>query len=113
MTPHDYLDKQDFSLVERLLKTPRYKIPEHLRDKIITSAGNILDSREVDEKTRLSAAKLILEADRTNIKLIELMVPKKVEHYNVKDRTDEELIEAIKETRKYLPPIAEGDFKVN
>lgn len=109
ISPYDYSTRQDFSLVEKLLRNPRYKIPEHLRDKIINSAENILDSGESTPQTKLQAAKMLLEADKTNLRLIELIVPKQIEHFNVKNRTDEELLEAIKETRKYLPSISEGD----
>lgn len=94
ITPYEFKEQGDFQLVNKLLQNPRYDIPEHLRKKVIGSAEHSLDSPESSVACKLAAARLILEADKRNLELIKLVIPKVIIHKEIKDHTTEEL-EAI------------------
>ena len=87
------------------MRTPRYSIPEHLRNKIMASVETALDDPEAPHSQKLAAARVALEADKVNLELLKLALPKKVHHFDIKAASNEELLEAIKETQKLLPMV--------
>ncbi len=95
----------DMNMITTLLRNPRYKIPEHLREKVIGTADNILNNANASVAEAISAAKLVLEADKVNVALIKLAVPKKIEHFNPRQATTEELIEVIKKAQALMPAL--------
>jgi len=51
----------------------------------------------IDDKTKLAAIKVALEADKRNVEYLRLVVPRKVEHYNPDTKTSEELAADIRD----------------
>lgn len=92
----------DFSMVTRLLQNSRYKIPEHLRSIIVESAAKIMVNGE-SEKAQLAAMRTLLKADEINLQLVKIAMPKRVENVNVKQLTDEELIDVVRQGQALLP----------
>jgi len=84
------LENDDYSLISTLFRNSRYQIPERLRGKIMQSIESTLDTA-ADDKTKLAAIKVALEADKRNVEYLRLVVPRKVEHYNPDQKTSEEL----------------------
>lgn len=95
----------DFGLINQLLKNPRYKIPEHLRENVINCCDEVIKKKDSPDATKLAACRTVLLADRHNLEMIKLAMPTKIEHYNPQQATDEELIEVLKEAVKLLPPM--------
>ena len=93
----------DFALVNRLLANPRYKIPEHLRDKVVNQIENVLDDPESKNVLKLRAIDTLTKLDKQNLELIKLSMPKKVEHFDPKKMNDEKLLETVQEVLKLLP----------
>jgi len=91
LSPLGFATQGDFQLVNNLLKNPRYEIPEHLRKKVIASAEGALDNHDASDATKLAASRVILEADKRNLDVIKLIVPKQHVHREVKDLPTEEL----------------------
>lgn len=87
----------DFDLVRKLLQDAPYNIPPHARDLIINQAIEIIENPNASEAQKLSAAKLILEADKRNIDVVKLAMPQRHEHIEVKEMSDEDLEAAISE----------------
>lgn len=100
----------DLDIVHQLLKKPRYNIPEELRERIITKSGEILESK--DPKEAIMAAKIVLEADKRNMELLKMVVPKKTEIRDCRKMSDEELLEEYHRVTKLLPTIIDGEFTV-
>ncbi len=91
----------DFEIIHTLLKKfSLYKIPDYSRAQVIQSATDVLEDEEATPACRMTAAKLLLEADKRNIDLIKLAMPKHVVHHNVKEMTDEELMAAFEDVRQ-------------
>jgi len=97
----DYHSVNDMTMVHGLMKNPRYNIPDNLRDKIIKTAGQLLDSDIEDPvkkaSTQLAAAKVLLEADKRNIDIVRLSMPQKHMHINVQQASTEQLQAQLKE----------------
>ena len=91
----EFRTEADFSLVNRLMERPRYKIPAAIRDKIIMKAGDIIDDPSLKPSTQLAAMKTILMADKHNIDLVKIAMPKKVENVDYKKLPDHELKQEI------------------
>lgn len=92
---NQFSTQADFSMINTLLANPRYNIPERLRNKVIQSADNVISSEESTDAAKLAASRLVLEADKRNLELIRLVMPKHHVHHNVKDMSTEELVEVI------------------
>ena len=95
----------DFALVAQLMdNSPRYKIPLQLREKVIGCIEKCItdEKEEIDINTKFQAIKLMLLADKQNLDLIKLAMPKTIVHKNVKDLSDDELQALV---RKVLPSI--------
>ena len=103
VSPHDYRTSADFGMVNKLLKNPRYEIPERLRHKVITSIERIVDSPETDSKMTLDAIKTLSMLDKINVELVKSVLPKRVEQTPVRQLTDEMLLEEVKKIMKALP----------
>jgi len=98
-----YRTVADFNLVRKLMQeNALYEIPQHLRETLIEQSGTVLQSTKSTDAEKLSAAKLLLEADKRNIDLIKTIIPKKVEHFNARDATDAELVEIIQDAQGRL-----------
>jgi hypothetical protein len=95
----------DMEMVTGLLKKAPYCIPEHLRGKIVETAGSMLDNPNATEAQTISAAKLLLEADKINVQLIKLAVPTKHEHFTPQKATTAELCEIIRKANKLMPEL--------
>ncbi len=107
----EYRTAADFSLVYKLLEQgTRYKIPEFIRDRVIQGAAETLGDPEATYRDKNAAAKVILLADKHNIELVKMALPKRTEHTSIKSLTDEELRGKIDELLKLLPPslVSEG-----
>lgn len=103
MLDHDFRTEEDFKLVNKLLSQGPYKIAEHIRSRVISNAATILEDPNVDQKIRLAAMRTLLLADKINLDLIKISMPKKVEKLDVKQLSDQDLLEAIEITQKLLP----------
>lgn len=102
VTPQEeYSAEGDFALVNRLLKNPRYNIPEHLRSKMVRSAEEVLDYSESDV-TKVQAIKVLNELDKRNIELVKMAMPKQHIHRPAKEMTDAEIIEVIQQTAEQM-----------
>ena len=102
---NEYNSVGDMNMVTTLLKNPRYVIPDHLRKRVIGTAESILSNVNATVAEAISAAKLVLEADKVNVALIKLQVPKQIEHFNARNATTEELVEVIKKAQALMPPL--------
>jgi len=94
----------DFDLINRLLRNPRYNIPERLRAKCIQCIEDVLDSgtEDVGHGLHLKAIQTMVSLDKINVEIIKIAVPKKIET-NVKSMNDEELLALVKDVVKRLP----------
>lgn len=91
-----YRTVADFDLVRKLITDHSlYKIPPGVRELIIEQAGEVLETGTDAQK--LSAAKLLMEADKINLGLVKIAMPHKVEQITVRDMSDEELEDALNE----------------
>jgi len=95
----------DMQIVRTLLRDPLYKIPEHIRDTIVTESAKMLGGDS--PKFKAIGARLLLEMDKRNLELLRLVVPRKVEHIDVKQKTTAELIEIVERAKALMPPMAE------
>jgi hypothetical protein len=90
--PRDFRTIGDFDLVRSLLKKfSLYDIPDHARSLVINQAIQTLEDPETSAALKMSASKLLLEADKRNIDLVKLAMPQKHEHIEVKQMSDEAL----------------------
>lgn len=101
VSPRGHHIQGDFEMIHTLLKKfSLYQIPDHLRQKVLNSAETAMDDEEATSACKIAASKIVLEADKRNIDLIKLAMPKHVVHHNVKEMTDDELMAAFKEITK-------------
>lgn len=103
----------DFNLVNRLLQNPRYKIPEHLRDKVLNCCERVIDKASASNLEKLSACKTVLMADKHNLELVKMAMPKKIEHFDASKATDEELIDVLREVARKIPPTIDCGYDGN
>jgi len=103
----DLRTEDDFALVNRLLRSPRYKIPEYLRDKVIHCITDIVDKKDSEDALKLKAIQVMSQLDKHNIDIIKLTMPKKIEAVKPQDMNDEELLVLVKEVIKKLPETLE------
>jgi hypothetical protein len=101
----DFQTEGDFNLVHRLLRHPRYEIPERLRKKVIDCVESVVDKETADDDVKLRAIKVLSELDKHNIELVKIAMPKKVEHTDVSRLNDEELLARVQDIVKRLPPV--------
>ena len=99
----------DFNLVHKLLKTPRYEIPERLRHKVVINIEKIIDHGE-DDRTQIAAMKVLADFDKINLDIVKLAMPKKIEHFDPSKANDDELLVMVKKIVKQLPTVLEGDY---
>ena len=93
----------DYQLVNRLLKDPRYNIPERLRNKAINAIEKTLDDAQNDDKLKLTAVKTLSDLDKRNMELIKMAMPKRVEHFDPRKANDEELMKMVQNVLKLMP----------
>lgn len=86
----EYNTNDDVKLVSKLMKNPLYKIPQHLRDKIIAGASVALSNTE-NFKEFIDASKLVLEMDKRSLDFMKLFIPKTVRHEHIGGKTTQEL----------------------
>ncbi len=100
----------DYHLVNRLLRDPRYNIPERLRKKAITAIETTLDDSQNDDKLKLTAVKVLSELDKRNLEIVKMSMPTRVEHFDPRKANDEELKKLVEQVLKLMPPMisAEG-----
>ena len=106
MSDGEFDSLADMDLVQKLLKNPLYDIPERLRKKILGGAEKLMDKFSIGESSDaafIAARRLVLEADKRNLALVKMVIPKKIEHKVVKDYTTEELVQLVREAQKLLP----------
>ena len=102
--PSEFRTVADFNLARTLLqKYSLYNIPDNLRQSVINQAGATLNGNNSSTIEKIAAAKLILEMDKQNLTLVKIAMPQKHEHFDVKEATTEELLEALENARSLLP----------
>ena len=89
--PNQFGTLADMRLINDLMKNSRYEIPEHLRHQVISSAGKIIENPESRNAEVLAASKVILEADKRNMEMVKMCMPKVNVNFNPKQATTEEL----------------------
>lgn len=97
--------KEDFDLVNKLLRDPLYKIPDHLRQLVVESAGEILADPGSDSSVRIAASRTVLAMDKTNLDMIKLVMPRRVEQktdIEIKDQSTEDLLKLVKDAVSLL-----------
>lgn len=107
---NDFHTEGDFNLVHRLLKHPRYEIPERLRSKVVKCIEDVVDEYGIDLDVKLRAIKVLSELDKHNIDLVKIAMPKKIEHTNASNLNDEELLAKVQDIVKRLPPILDSSI---
>lgn len=106
----DLRTSADYDLVARLLKYPRYKIPECLRDKVVSEIAAVIDNDENDATLKLKAISTLATLDKHNIDLVKLAMPKKTEQsIDVRKVDDEALLKLVKDIQKLLPPVIDTE----
>lgn len=94
----------DFDLVNTLLKKySLYNVPSTLRDSIIEQATDTINDANSSTAAKAAAAKMVLEMDARNLAVVKIAMPTKVEHFNARNATDEELEALVVEAYKRLP----------
>lgn len=101
----EYNQPEDTQMILSLMKKPRYNIPEHLRSKILKGVEDILDDNP-DPKVFCDAAKVVLEMEKRNVDYLKLIMPKKIEHIHVTQKSTKELMAIVDEV-KQMPQIPE------
>lgn len=96
--------KKDFDLINQLLRNPLYRIPEHLRGKVMACAEKIIDygERDVD---KLSAMKTVLMADQTNLRVVSMAMPRRINKevdIQITDKSTEDLKQLVADAVKLL-----------
>lgn len=92
----------EFSMVRKLLTTPRYEIPEHLRKQLVEDAADVSKNCE-DPKTRIAAMRVLAELDKINVEIVKISMPKRVEHtHRAADLTMEELEDLARKATKFV-----------
>ena len=94
----------DFNLVHQLLKSPRYKIPEHLRDQAIQCISDTLSDSE-DDALKLKAIQVMSALDKHNIDLVKIAMPKRIEHQDVRKLSDEQLVDELRKVVECNPQL--------
>lgn len=89
-----YNTNDDVNLISKLMKNPMYRIPQHLRDKIIAGAEEALTTPE-NFKEFTDAAKLVLEMDKRSLDFMKLFIPKTIRHEHVGNKTTKELQQIV------------------
>lgn len=114
----DFRSQGDFDMVTTLLKNPRYKVPERLRQKIMDHAEGVIDN--INDSATLSeqnaACKMILEADKRNIDIVKMCIPKQHVHTHVSELSDRELEEELQriiDERGLVPSLCEGTQEIS
>ena len=102
----------DYSLINKLLAHPRYKIPEHLRDKAIASIEATFDDPDAESALKLKAVQCLATLDKHNIDIVKMAIPKKIEHITPSKMSDEELHEQIREIAKCLPKPIDAEYSM-
>lgn len=104
--PSTFALEADFNIVRKLMKeSALYQIPEHARKNIIAQAQNVLEDLTATSREKMSAAKFLLECDKINLDVIKLVMPKKVEHIKVQERSTEELIDMVSKAIETHPEL--------
>jgi hypothetical protein len=62
-----------------------------------------MDDPEASRMEKSAAARLILTADKHNIDIVKMSIPKKIEHVDYGKLSDEDLHKKINELLKFLP----------
>jgi len=101
----DLKTQEDFNLVNLLLKNPLYRIPEHLRDKVLACAEKTIDDPYNKTADKLAATRTVLLADQMNLKMINMVMPKRTyQEVNIRKIDTRELIKLaeayVTETKK-------------
>lgn len=99
----DLRTADDFTLINQLLKNPRYVIPERLRNKAISCIEGALDDDGNDIALKLKAIQTMSQLDKHNIDLVKIAAPKRIEQIDPRKCNDEELLKLVKEVVKKLP----------
>ena len=100
----------DFGIINRLLKNPRYNIPEHLRSKAVASIEATFDDPENNTAIKLKAVQCLAMLDKHNIDLVKMAIPKKIEYITPSKMSDEELHEEIRNIAQCLPKPIDAKF---
>lgn len=101
----DLRTEDDYALVNRLLRSPRYKIPEYLRDKVVNQIEQTLDNDENEDALKLKAIQVLSQLDKHNLDIVKLTMPQKTEALKPSDCNDEELKELVLKILKTQPHI--------
>lgn len=115
-SPGEFDSIADMGMVRKLLRDPLYDIPERLRDKVLKGAETLVDRFTNGDETAaafIAASRLVLEADKRNLDLIKMVIPKRVEHKEVIQFTTQELEQIVREAHKRLPPAVVLDVECN
>lgn len=106
LTPDTFESSNDIKLLDKCLNhSPRYRIPDHLRQKMVDKLEKLTDSQF--EKHQIKAIQTLIKLDEVNVEIYKALKPKRVEQTitNVTKLSDQELMEALKNVQKLLPPI--------
>ena len=103
----DIKTEGDFNMVNRLLRNPRYEIPERLRQKSVQCIEDALDA-DHDITIKLKAIQVMSQLDKHNIDIVKIAAPKRIEQIDPRKLDDEELLKMVKQIVKKLPTIIEG-----
>ena len=106
VSPDTFENSNDIRLLDKCLNSsPRYRIPDHIRQGMVNKLVKIMDTSEY-QKHQLKAIQTLVKLDEVNLKILAIMKPKRSESVNVNitKLTDAELTEALKAVHKLLPP---------
>ena len=104
----DIKTEGDFNMVNRLLRNPRYEIPERLRRKSIQCIEDALD-QDNDIQIKLKAIQTMSQLDKHNIDIVKIAAPKRIKQIDPRKLNDEELLKMVREVVKKLPTIIEAN----
>jgi len=105
----DLKTEGDFNLVNRLLRNPRYEIPERLRNKAINCIEDAIDA-DHDVTIKLKAIQTMSALDKHNIDIVKIAAPKRIEQIDPRKLNDEELLKMVREVVKKLPPVIDAEI---
>ena len=104
----DLKTEGDFNMVNRLLRNPRYDIPERLRTKAIQCIEDALED-DNDITLKLKAIQVMSTLDKHNINIVKIAAPKRIEQIDPRKLDDEELLKMVQVIVKKLPTIIESE----
>lgn len=89
--PKEFSTLDDQRLLSNMLRINRWNIPDSVRENAVKECAKILENPMSTAVIKQTAIRNLASLDAINIKFLSLIIPKKVEHRQISDLSDEQL----------------------